>query len=63
MEELKQRLVSRGHDSQQVMEARLAAAKAEIVHTNEAHYKVINDDFDRALEVLLALSSKENSHG
>jgi len=58
MEELTQRLISRGHDSQQVMESRLAAAEAEMKHANEAHHQVVNDDFDRALNVLLALSTK-----
>ncbi|MDQ6963401.1 MAG: guanylate kinase [Mariprofundales bacterium] len=55
---LKQRLIARGHDSAEVMAARLAAAESEMEHADEADYQVINDDFDRALNTLLSLSSQ-----
>ncbi len=61
MEELQRRLVSRGHDSPQVMEARLAAAEAEMAHADEAHHRLINDDFDQTLRRLLALSKEEEN--
>ncbi|MDX8412719.1 MAG: guanylate kinase [Mariprofundales bacterium] len=61
MAALKSRLVSRGHDSDAVMAARLAAAEAEMAHADEAHHQVINDDFNQALGALLALSSKREA--
>jgi len=54
MEELRCRLVSRGHDAPEVIEARLSAAESEMTHADAAHVKIVNDDFDRALSQLLA---------
>ncbi|MDX8408712.1 MAG: guanylate kinase [Mariprofundales bacterium] len=56
MEALRHRLVSRGHDSSEVIEARFGAAEAEMSHAAEAHVQIINDDFDCALSQLLDLS-------
>jgi len=61
MAALKQRLLSRGHDSDEVMAVRLVAAASEIEHADEAHHQIVNDDFDHALHRLLALSSKGGS--
>jgi guanylate kinase len=52
---LKDRLVRRGQDSQDVIDARMAQAKAEITHWAEYDYVVINDEFARALEELTAI--------
>ena len=49
LEELKSRLTSRGQDAAEVVERRVAAAEAEMAHAGEAHYQVINDDFDVSL--------------
>ncbi len=48
-ETLRQRLVGRGQDSEEVINQRMAQAKAEISHYSEFDYLVINDDFDHAL--------------
>jgi len=55
IETLRQRLTSRGQDNADVVEARVAAAESELAHAGEAHSRVVNDDFDRALEELEAL--------
>lgn len=56
---LKDRLVRRGQDSEEVVEARMAQAKAEIAHWAEYDYVVINDEFSRALEELIAILRAE----
>jgi guanylate kinase len=55
MAELRRRLTSRGQDSAEVMAQRLAAAESEMAHADEAHVRIVNDDFSQALEHLLAL--------
>jgi len=50
---LQQRLISRGQDASDIVQRRLAAAADEISHAHEAHHRVVNDDFDEALEQLL----------
>ncbi|MFQ5346145.1 MAG: guanylate kinase, partial [Mariprofundus sp.] len=49
LDELRRRLVLRGQDALEVVERRVAAAGEEISHAGEAHYQVINDDFDETL--------------
>ncbi|RMH52024.1 MAG: guanylate kinase [Zetaproteobacteria bacterium] len=63
MEELRRRLIRRGHDSEEVMAQRLAAAEEEMAHADEAHHVLINDDFSRSLERLLALSRGDGAAG
>ena len=46
---LRERLTTRGQDKGEVIDARMAEAKAEISHYSEADYLVINDQFDQAL--------------
>lgn len=48
-DELRKRLTGRGQDSQEVIEQRMAEARAEISHYAEFDYLVVNDDFDHAL--------------
>ena len=49
---LRQRLIGRGQDSLEVVERRVAAAELEMSHADEAHHKIVNSDFDRALDEL-----------
>ena len=56
---LKDRLVRRGQDSPDVIDSRMAQAKAEIAHWGEYDYVVINDEFARALEELTAILRAE----
>ena len=49
---LRERLTTRGQDKDEVIDARMAEAKAEISHYSEADYLVINDQFDQALAEL-----------
>ena len=53
--QLETRLRARGQDSEEVIANRMAMAKAELSHYPEYQYCIINDDFDRAIEDLLAV--------
>ncbi|HXH65191.1 MAG TPA: guanylate kinase [Mariprofundaceae bacterium] len=55
LEELRRRLIGRGQDSAEVVASRMAAAESEMAHADEAHVRIVNDDFAQALERLLAL--------
>ena len=55
LESLRQRLTSRGQDSASVIQRRMRDAQAEISHWAEFDQLVVNDDFDTALEELLAI--------
>ncbi len=46
---LRNRLVNRAQDNQEVIEKRLAAAAEDISHAAEFDYIIVNDDFDEAL--------------
>lgn len=54
VEALRQRLTGRGQDSEEVIQRRVAAARADISHVGEFDYVIINDDFNIALQDLLA---------
>ncbi|MDQ6968831.1 MAG: guanylate kinase [Mariprofundaceae bacterium] len=58
IESLRERLMARGQDDALVIERRVAAAEAEMSHAAEAHYQVVNDDFDKALQTLRLLVAK-----
>lgn len=49
---LKQRLESRGKDSEAVIAKRLALAKEEIAHHHESDFQLVNDEFDATLTEL-----------
>jgi len=49
IEELRRRLNGRGQDDAAVVDKRVAAAEAEMAHAHEAHFRIINDDFDESL--------------
>ncbi len=55
LEALEQRLNNRGQDSADVIAKRLAAAREEMRHVVEFDYVTINDNFDIALQDLLAI--------
>jgi len=55
IEALRERLVMRGQDDAEVVDRRVAAAEAEMSHAGEAHYQLINDDFNESLEALKLL--------
>lgn len=55
LEALRQRLTLRGQDDEAVITRRLKAAETEMAHAAEAGYCIVNEDFDRALEDLLAV--------
>lgn len=52
---LRERLGARAQDSEEVIQARMDKARAEISHCSEFDYVVINDDFDTALRELRTL--------
>ena len=53
--ELGRRLRSRGKDSPEAIERRMASAREEISHVLEFEYIIVNDSFDSALDDLLAI--------
>jgi guanylate kinase len=55
LEALEQRLNNRGQDSEEVINQRVAAAHEEMRHVVEFDYVTINDNFDVALQDLLAI--------
>ncbi len=55
VEVLRQRLIARAQDSDEVIQRRVAAAESEMSHADEAHYCVINDDFETSLKQLLTI--------
>lgn len=54
-DELRRRLTARAQDSEDVIDARMEKAVAEISHYHEFDYIVVNDDFDAALAELDAI--------
>lgn len=58
IESLRERLLGRGQDDVSVIDRRVAAAAAEMIHADEADYQVVNDDFTKALQVLRQLVEK-----
>lgn len=55
LEILRKRLTARGQDSASVIERRMNDAQTEISHWAEFDQLVVNDDFNTALEELLAI--------
>jgi guanylate kinase len=49
LDELRRRLIMRGQDDAHTVSNRVAAAEAEMSHVDEAHFQIVNVDFDRAL--------------
>lgn len=53
---LRTRLAGRAQDSDEVIERRLAAAAHDVAHANTFDYIIVNDDFDHALQDLVAVT-------
>jgi guanylate kinase len=53
---LRTRLAGRGQDSDAVIERRLAAAAHDVAHAEAFDYIIVNDDFDHALQDLIAIT-------
>ncbi|MEW5967943.1 MAG: guanylate kinase [Pseudomonadota bacterium] len=53
---LRTRLAGRGQDSDAVIERRLAAAAHDVAHAEAFDYIIVNDDFDHALQDLVAVT-------
>jgi guanylate kinase len=53
---LRTRLAGRGQDSDAVIERRLAAAAHDVAHADAFDYIIVNDDFDHALQDLVAIT-------
>jgi guanylate kinase len=53
---LRSRLKRRGQDSEEVIERRLAAAAHDVAHADAFDYIIVNDDFDHALQDLIAIT-------
>jgi guanylate kinase len=59
IDELQARLHRRAEDSEEVIQTRLANARAEIEHWREYDYVIVNDDLDRAFSSLKSIVSAE----
>ena len=57
--ELESRLRKRGQDSEEIIESRMAQAKAECSHYNEFDYIIVNDNFDQALTELTTIVNNQ----
>jgi guanylate kinase len=62
LEALRNRLARRGQDSEEVIEERMRDAQAEISHSSEFDYLIINDDFDKALSKLQSIVRQRKPH-
>ena len=61
LEDLRKRLTGRGQDSEKVIQRRMRDAQAEISHWAEFDHLVVNDNFEAALEELLAIINDHRS--
>jgi len=61
VEALRQRLTSRGQDDDAVINRRVAAAESEMEHADEAHFRIVNDQFDAALDQLKSVYMNNHS--
>jgi len=55
LETLRERLSKRAQDSEEVIDRRMRAARAELSHGGEFDFLIVNDDFDHALADLHAI--------
>jgi len=58
-DELERRLYTRGQDSDEVIESRMAQSDAEMEHWAEYDYVVINDDLDESIDQVRAILKAE----
>lgn len=59
--ELEKRLNNRGQDSAEIIARRMRDAVNEISHYNEFDYLIVNDDFNRALQDMIAVVTARRS--
>jgi guanylate kinase len=62
LETLRKRLKGRGQDSEEIIQRRMRDAQAEISHWDEFEYLVVNDDFNAALDELIAIINDHRRH-
>ncbi len=62
LEALRNRLARRGQDSAEVIDERMREARAEISHSKEFDFLIINDDFDKALADLQSIVRHRKLH-
>lgn len=63
LDELENRLRSRGQDSEDVIQSRMAEAKSECSHFKEFDYIIVNDQFDQALADLTTIVTAKRLSG
>ncbi len=61
MEDLRERLVGRGTDADDVIQRRLDAARGEIQHYAFFDYLIVNDDLERAKETIASIVRAERA--
>jgi len=61
IEELRKRLAARAQDDAATIERRVQAAKEEMRHAEEAHVRIVNDEFSRALDALVSVVCPEHA--
>jgi guanylate kinase len=59
MEVLRERLRARKQDTEAVIETRMQLARKEMSHFHEFDYVVVNEDFEEALDALVAIVKAE----
>lgn len=58
MDELRRRLVTRGTETQDVIDARMEVAKGEVAQEGEYDVAIVNDDLDKATDELVSYIEK-----
>jgi len=58
-DELERRLRARGTETPGEIEERIAAAREQLAHAGEFHYRVVNDDLERAVGELQGIVERE----
>jgi guanylate kinase len=61
MDELRQRLIDRGQDSEAVIARRMRDARSEISHADEFDFLIVNEDFSDALNSLRSIIRGEHA--
>ncbi len=58
-DELERRLRARGTETPGEIEERIAAAREQLAHAGEFHYRVVNDELERAVDELQGIVARE----
>lgn len=62
LQTLRERLISRGKDHDEIIATRIAGARHEMMHYREFDYLIVNDDFEYALKDLVHIVKAERLH-